>query len=396
MRRGGLAALVLVVQLCLSACATPVRLPAVPTGQTAQAQPVVPNTRFWPDRESEPFLRAAEASVAKERAWLARSGQANAPAPPVTFLAISGGGDAGAFAAGLLVGWTERGDRPVFRAVTGISTGALIAPFAFLGPLYDHVLREAYTEVSRDDILRRRFITAALWDDAMADSQPLAQLIKRFITPEVLAEIAVEADKGRLLFIGTTDLDSREPVIWDMTAIAASRSPAALDLFRKVVLASASIPGAFPPVMFDVTVNGQRHQEMHVDGGTSHQVFMYPSSFELRAVALQDRPRTIYVIRNSRLDPDWASVDRRTLSIAGRSVSSLIHTQGLGDLTQIFLLAQRDGVKFNLAFIPADFSVPREHDFDTNYMRQLFDRGRQMGLSGSAWRNIPPEYPTLR
>lgn len=396
MRPSGLAALFVTLLVCLSACATPVRLPAVPVGQTVQAQPVVPNVRYWPDRGGDSFVEAAHVSVAKERAWLARSGQANAPPPPVAFLAISGGGDAGAFGAGLLVGWTQRDDRPTFRAVTGISTGALIAPFAFLGPRYDYVLREAYTEVSRGDILRRRFITAALWDDAMADSQPLAGLIKRFVTPEVLAEIAGEADKGRLLFIGTTDLDSREPVIWDMTAIAASRSPAALELFRKVVLASASIPGAFPPVMIDVTVGGERHQEMHVDGGTSHQVFMYPSSFQLKQVAMKDRPRTIYVIRNSRLDPDWASVDRRTLSIAGRSVSSLIHTQGLGDLTQIFLLAQRDGVKFNLAFIPADFDVPREHDFDTNYMRALFERGRLMGLDGSAWRNIPPEYPTLR
>ncbi|CAN7409653.1 patatin-like phospholipase family protein [Phenylobacterium sp. LjRoot219] len=388
------AALVLALQLCLSACATTFRLPAVPVGQTARAQPLIPNVRYWPDRDTDALLRAAAASVERERAWMARTGQTTAS--PVAFLAISGGGDAGAFGAGLLVGWTQRGDRPAFRAVTGISTGALSAPFAFLGPRYDASLRETYTEVSRDDILRRRFITAAIFDDAMADSQPLAGLIKRYITQPVLDDIAAEYAKGRLLFVGTTDLDSREPVIWDMTAIAASKDPHALALFRKVILASASIPGVFPPVMIDVTVDGRRYQEMHVDGGTTQQVFMYPSSFQLREVALKDRPRTIYVIRNSRLDPDWASVDRRTLSIAGRSVSALIHTQGLGDLTQIFLLTQRDGVKFNLAFIPADFDAPREHDFDTNYMRQLFERGRQMGLDGSAWRNIPPEYPTLR
>ena len=394
MRPTWLAALVLTLHLGLSACATTSRLPAVPVGQTTQAQPGVPNVRYWPDRETDGLLRAATASVEKERAWLARTGQTTAP--PVAFLAVSGGGDAGAFGAGLLVGWSEHGDRPAFRAVTGISTGALTAPFAFLGPRYDPMLREAYTEVSRDDIFRRRFITAALFDDAMADTRPLADLIKRYITQPVLDEIAVEAAKGRLLFIGTTDLDSREPVIWDMTAIAASKDPHALELFRKVVLASASIPGVFPPVMIDVTVDGQRYQEMHVDGGTSHQVFMYPSSFALQDLTLKDRPRTIYVIRNSRLDPDWASVNRRTLSIGGRSVSSLIHTQGMGDLTQIFLLAQRDGVNFNLAYIPADFDAPREHDFDTNYMRQLFERGREMGKSGSAWRKIPPEYPTLR
>jgi predicted acylesterase/phospholipase RssA len=269
----------------------------------------------------------------------------------------------------------------------------LIAPFAFLGPRYDPVLREVFTQVSRDDIFTRRMITAAFFGDAMADTRPLARLLERHVTRQLLDEIAAEYAKGRLLLIGTTDLDSRDPVIWNMTKIAASQDPAAVKLFRQVMLASASIPGAFPPVMIDVSVDGRRYQEMHVDGGANHQVFLYPTSFSTSDVSAANRPRAVYVIRNARLDPDWASVDRRTLTIAGRSVSSLIHTQGIGDLTQIYLLAKRDGIDFHLAYIPAGFDVPRTTDFDTNYMRQLFELGRSMAAGGYPWHPLPPEFP---
>jgi predicted acylesterase/phospholipase RssA len=394
-RRGAwrLATMGFALLLGLSGCVTPSRLPAVPLGLTTQAQPAIHDVRFWPNRDPEPLVRAGAASVEKERAWLASIGRGKEPPPPVAFLAISGGGDDGAFGAGLMVGWTEAGNRPNFRAVTGISTGALIAPFAFLGPRYDPVLREVFTQVSRADIFTRRMITAAVFGDAMADTRPLARLLERHITRQLLDEIAAEYAKGRLLFIGTTDLDSRDPVIWNMTKIAASQDPAAVKLFRKVMLASASIPGAFPPVMIDVSVDGRRYQEMHVDGGANHQVFLYPTSFRYTDVSTASRPRAVYVIRNARLDPDWASVDRRTLTIAGRSVSSLIHTQGIGDLTQIYLLAKRDGIAFNLAYIPAGFDVPRTTDFDMNYMGQLFDLGRSMAAGGYPWHALPPEFP---
>ncbi|WP_205598336.1 patatin-like phospholipase family protein [Caulobacter sp. 17J65-9] len=385
--------LTILLTAALAGCITPGRGAAVPDELTAQAQPVIPNVRYWPTRDPDVLVRAAAASVEREKAWLASQGPGAHP-EPITFLAVSGGAEEGAFGAGLLVGWSETGTRPEFRAVTGISTGALIAPFAFLGPRYDPVLEATYTEVSRRDIFRRRAITAAVLDDAMADTAPLAALIDRYVTPEVLDEIAAEYAKGRLLFVGTTDLDAREPVIWDMTAIAASRDPHALELFRKVMLASASIPGAFPPVMIDVTVDGRRYQEMHVDGGVAHQVFLYPSSFRLTPfVWAPDRPRTVYVIRNARLDPDWSRIDRRTLTIAGRSVGALIHSQGMGDLTQIYLLARRDGVDFKLAYIPPSFDVPKRTDFDTEYMRALFAYGHDLARTGDPWHDLPPDYP---
>ena len=376
-------------------CATPGRLAAVPVQDTTRAEiPGVPNARYWVDADIEPFIRDAFASAKREAAYLAGTGH-QGPLPPVNFLAVSGGGDDGAFGAGLLVGWTETGTRPEFKGVTGVSTGALIAPFAFLGPSEDHTLREVYTTISPKDVLQPRSLLAALTSDGMADNHPLFELISRYITPELLARIATEyQEKGRLLLIATTNLDARRPVIWNMGAIASNPDPRALDLFRRIMLASAAIPGAFPPVMIDVEVDGQPHQEMHVDGGAMAQVFLYPPNlFDIarrEGVKIPPRERKVYVIRNARLDPQWASVERSTLDIVGRAISSLIQTQGVGDLYQIYLIAQNDGLAYNLAYISADFNAEHKEDFDTAYMRALFDYGYQLGRKGYSWQKAPP------
>jgi predicted acylesterase/phospholipase RssA len=313
--------------------------------------------------------------------------------PPAGFLAVSGGGDDGAFGAGLLVGWTEAGTRPQFKAVTGISTGALIAPFAFLGPEYDHVLRNVYTNVSADDIYKERSILMVLFKDAMADTTPLWGLIRRYVDRRMLEAIASEHAKGRMLLIGTTDLDARRGVIWNMGKIAASEHPKALELFQSIMIASASIPGAFPPVMIDVEMEGKRFQEMHVDGGAVAQVFLYPPSLHLGELSKDvglARKRKLYIIRNARLDPDWAEVQRKTMSIAGRAISSLIQAQGIGDLYMLYYSAKRDGIDYNLAYIPPTFKVPHTEDFDTNYMRQLFDLAYGLASDGYPWEKNPP------
>jgi hypothetical protein len=219
--------------------------------------------------------------------------------------------------------------------------------------------------------------------------------VKRHITPEFLTEIAAEYAKGRLLLIGTTNLDARVPVVWNMTAIAASGDPDALDLFRRIMVASASIPGAFPPVMIDVEVDGRRYQEMHVDGGATRQLFLYPPALQAGALSRElhaGRKRGVYLIRNARLDPDWASVDRRTLTIANRSVSSLIETQGIGDLDRLYMTATRDGIDYNLAFIPPTFTTPHMSEFDTHYMRELFETGRSLAAAGYPWQKFPPGF----
>jgi predicted acylesterase/phospholipase RssA len=379
--------------LLASGCGTLPRLPAVPHERLGEAViPGIPDARIHSDFAETDFARMGQEAFEREKAFLAASGH-RGPLPPVSFLAVSGGGDDGAFGAGLLVGWTAAGDRPEFKAVTGISTGALIAPFAFLGPDYDHVLRHVYTNVSRKDIFKPRNLLTIPFKDAAADTTPLWSLLSLYVDQKMLDAVAAEYRKGRLLLIGTTDLDSRKGVIWNMGQIAASGAPQALDLFRKIMLASASIPGAFPPVLMDVEVNGKAHQEMHVDGGTVAQVFIYPPSFKLGEMARDtqaQRERTVYIIRNARLDPQWTEVQRRTLSIIGRAISSLIQNQGRGDLVGIYYLSQRDGLDFNLAYIPPTFNEPHLEDFDMVYMRKLFNVGYEMAVAGYPWENAPP------
>ena len=232
---------VLAIQAALTNCSTPDRLSAVPASATAKADPGLGPIRFQVRKDAGSFAREATASLAKERAWLASQGHVG-PLPPVSFLAISGGGDNGAFGAGFLNGWTANGNRPEFKGVTGISTGALIAPFAFLGPKYDHVLTTVYTTISKDNIFKKRGLIRGMFGDAMADSRPMARACRAICRPGLLDAIAVEYAKGRLLLVGTTDLDALEPVIWNMTAIAASKDPRAPSLFRSILLASASIP----------------------------------------------------------------------------------------------------------------------------------------------------------
>jgi hypothetical protein len=318
--------------------------------------------------------------------------------PPSNFLAVSGGGDDGAFGAGLLLGWTETGRRPEFKLVTGISTGALIAPFAFLGPSYDGKLKQVYTETSSKDIFSSRNFLAAFFDDALSDTTPLFNLISKYVNEEMLRDIAREYEKGRLLLIGTTYLDARRAVIWNIGAIASSGDPNAADLIRKILRASAAIPAAFPPVMIDVDVNGTPYQEMHVDGGAIAQLFLYPPEVGRRMLQAREsgvavrRERHAYIIRNARLGVDWSAVERNTLDIAGRAISTMIHVGGLNDLFRVYMITQRDGVDYNLAYIEDDFQAPerKEDGFDPGYMNALFNYGLAKARQGYEWKKFPP------
>lgn len=383
-----------IASLMLS-CSAPVRRAAVPLELQDQANVQgMPDVRYWVGDDPADFVRDGIESVHREQAFLAKSGH-KGPLPVAEFLAISGGGDNGAFGAGLLVGWTAAGNRPQFKGVTGISTGALIAPFAFLGPAYDQQLKEVYTNISSKDILKKRNVLSAIFKDAMADNTPLFDFMKKYINQEMLAAIAAEHEKGRLLLVGTTDLDARRGVIWNMGKIAASGHPDALELFQRILLASSAIPGVFPPTLIDVEAGGKQYQEMHVDGGAIAQVFLYPPSLEVKKVSLEEkvsRERRLYIIRNARLDPDWAQVERRTMSIAGRAITSLIQTQGIGDLYRIYLTSKRDGIDFNLAFIPKTFNAPHKEDFDREYMGKLFDFGYELAAKGYPWAKFPPGY----
>jgi predicted acylesterase/phospholipase RssA len=316
--------------------------------------------------------------------------------PTGYLLSLSGGGDDGAFGAGLLVGWTAHGDRPSFKLVTGVSTGALISPFAFLGPEYDAALTAVYTDINQSNIFEKRFITAAVTEDALSDTAPLYATISKYVDERMMARIAQEYDKGRLLVIQTTDLDAGYPVIWNIGAIAKSGSPEALSLIRHIMLASASIPAAFPPVMFDVEANGAPYQEMHVDGGAVSQAFLVPPSIDPRiaqaAAGFHGRKTVAYIIRNSRLTTEWTDVERQTLSIAQRAVATLINYNGVGDLYRMYLTTRRANASFNLAYIGPEFHADHKEEFDTGYMRALYRFAFDKAAKGYPWQDGPPGF----
>jgi predicted acylesterase/phospholipase RssA len=383
--------------LGLGACASPVRDAAVPRGQSGRVSVLgIPNERFRPDSPTGLRPLEQEFAEAADRYRRTRGAARVADLPKLDLLAVSGGGENGAFGAGLLNGWTARGNRPVFELVTGVSTGALTAPFAYLGPTWDDKLKRVYTEITPERVARQRWFTAALWNDALADTTPLFDLISEYLDADMLAAIAAGYREGRLLLIGSTDIDAQVPVIWNAGAIAASGHPRALDTLRRVLLASAAIPGAFPPVLFDVTLDGRPHHEMHVDGGAFAQAFLYPAiATRARRDALARHRRVVpvsaWVIRNGRLDPEWADTGRRTYSIAGRAISTMIAASGYNDVIRMYNNTRRDGIDFNLAYISRDFDAEYATPFDQAYMRALYDYGFERARRGFDWAKAPPE-----
>jgi len=313
-------------------------------------------------------------------------------------LALSGGGANGAFGAGILCGWSAAGSRPTFKIVTGISTGALIAPFAFAGADYDQILKQVYTSVETKDIVSFRFSTYTRRGvDSLADSSPLQGLIEKTVTDDVIRSVARAHQTGRRLYIGTTDLDAGRLVIWNMGVLAASDRPETFDLFRKILLASASIPIIFPPVYIPVEVGGEIYEEMHVDGGVATQVFFYGDTMNfddaVRAAGLSSiGPGRIYIIQNIQSVPRYEPVESNLIGVSKKSIMGLLANQGNGDLYRIHALAEREGIKFKLVFIPSDFELKPSELFDPEVMKKLFDLGYHMALSGDPWQNYPPGY----
>ncbi|HEX5212199.1 MAG TPA: patatin-like phospholipase family protein [Pseudolabrys sp.] len=380
----------------VAGCASIERLPAVPYAQAPRTEVLdIPDARFYVSDTNRIYAIALKAYQRRTKVKAASATQ--------YFLAISGGGDDGAFGSGLLAGWADRGDMPSFDVVTGVSTGSLSAPFAFLGREYDSQLREVYTETTASDVAERRSpLLSAAAGDALFGSGPLREMISRHVDSAMVRRIGEEYAKGRLLFVLTTNLDQGRPVIWNIGSIAASGNPNARELIIDVLLASASIPAVFPPVMINVTVDGQKYQEMHVDGGTIAQAFLYPPSVSLKQAAVRlkidekklraARKRVAYIIRNGRLSRAEEDVKVQTLAIARQAINTMITSSGVNDTYRMYLTAQRDGVDFNLASIRDDFNVPYREPFDKDYMRAVFDYGYEKGRAGYAWQKTPPGY----
>jgi predicted acylesterase/phospholipase RssA len=373
----------------LTACGT-LDHRAVPEDLSDQAElPGLSGIRYWGDAAPTDFykLRASLEDKARSRHPDAADARERIT---LDHLALSGGGEYGAFGAGLLVGWSERGDRPEFQVVTGVSVGAIIAPFAFLGPRYDGQLRELITSFT-NVASPQPGILDALFGVSVMDNAPLQRLIERFVTADMVAEIKAEYGKGRRLLIGTTNLHAARPVIWNIGRLAASGHPQTLPILRRIILASTAVPGAFAPVSFEVVANGKHYDELHVDGAVTTVVFFYPAQLHAaELIAKLPFRQRLYVIRNRKLAPDYAETITGLADVSARAIDTVIRAQGNGDLSQVYLIAKRDGIDYNLAYIPSSFDLKSTGLFDYAYMQALFDTGYRLGKEGYRWSKSPP------
>jgi hypothetical protein len=368
----------------LCACATrPLALPR----ESYQALPW--GAVNWHTHETEASLRLS-------RSLSPDLGANTAELPRYAVLSLSGGGAKGAFGAGLLCGWTKHGTRPQFQIVTGISTGALMATFVFLGSKYDGELKRFYTTTTDADIMTRHWFGGL--SDSMADSAPMRKTIARFVNTRVLEKVAAEHRKGRRLYVATTDLDGNRLVIWDLGAIAASKRPDRLKRYRDVLLASASIPIVFPPVYFPVDVDGKRYWQMHVDGGAVTNLFF--SGFMLDVQRKIERENLkhgaqvdFYIIMNGELEPEPLpqAVEPNLFSIATAFTWSTSWAAQVNTLARFYRAVRGMGFGFHLAGIPEDYPgrVPTT-SFDPKRMTKLFRYARDRAMRGYPWLKAPP------
>ena len=367
-----LRALVLSTAL-LGACASDPRTPFTESDEMTAVAIGAPNIRYWADATASTIQGVA-------RHALVQKGR------PFVYLALSGGGGGGAFGAGVLNGWTESGARPEFTIVSGVSTGALIAPFAFLGPDYDDRLRQIYTNGEAQRLIGQPNPLGALFGPGVFGRERLRRLVERHLDDDLIRAIAREDQKGRRLLVVTTNLDAQRAVVWDMGAIAASGEPKAFALFRDVLAASASVPVVFAPQLIDVEADDRVFQEMHADGTLSAPVYTLPQAvlFGGKAIRRAVRP-ALYVIVNGRIDPGFAVVPDQVEAIAAQSLSTLNRVGTKAVLAETYDVAVREGLSFHLSYIGQDHPDSGGTGFETDAMRQLYDYGYEKARSGAFW-----------
>jgi hypothetical protein len=314
--------------------------------------------------------------------------------PDRSILCLSGGASFGAYAAGVLIGWSERGDRPCFDVVTGISTGALIAPSAFLGAKYDEQIKRFYTTLSSKDIYKVRLL-GGLFGEAFADTSPLAAQIDAFLTADTMRDLAEAHRKGRRLYIGTTEEEGKQFVVWDIGAMAARNGPGDRELIKKVILGSSAAPGFFPSAKIQISVDGVSHTERHVDGGVSQSLFFRPPYLppsERSDVAARDLAGAkVYVILAGKLYADPQVIRPWSLAQAGNSVSTLLFAQARGDLQRLYTVCLLTGMDYYVSAIPQDYPTPASSaEFKPAVMTAMYEEGRRVINSKTPWRTLPP------
>ena len=382
--------------LALAGCAGLTRNP-VPLADGARATiPDMPVVRGWAAVPSEAMERDFALSFKQEKpGTFPRRADGRVVYPQ---LALSGGGPNGAFGAGFLKGWSESGKRPVFKIVTGVSTGAMMAPFAFLGAEFDDRVKHFYTTTATQDVfsMPRSVVVQVLRGESVADSAPLARLIANDTDMAMLNRIAAAHAEGRRLYIGTVDLDAQRFVIWNMGLIAQAGTPQALQLFRDVVLASASVPLAVQPVLFEVDVDGKRYDEMHVDGAVGFRVFYNGGLFRTSIVRQRELPQLtyedVYIIHNGQLSPQAEHTDRTLRDIGRRTLRALSLGATSGDLFRIYLATSAEDAGFHWVTMPDGVEVRGDELFDPARMQELFALGYRMARDGPRWETRPPGY----
>jgi len=367
--------------LLLTACAAPSRLSAPPTVVTTQAP-----TGF--SAEVRQVGIDSPRTISAVDRWLREVAPTVGDAP-LRLLALSGGGAGSAFGAGALVGMSRARTRPQFDLVTGISAGALLAPFAFLGPDWDAELTAAFDGGAAAHLLRRRGL-GSLIHPGIFKGEPLVELVDRFVTDRLIRAVTAQAATGRTLLVATTDLDKEESVIWDMGKIAAHGGEAARTLFRDVLVASASIPGVFPPVIIRVGDGDESFDELHVDGGTTTPFFVTP---EAGLFGLQPHERLrraqIYVVVNGQLGVVATTTKVRPIAIVSRSFSAALMHSSRKSLELIAGLSQRFDMDLRFSSIPVTFPYQGPLGFDPDTMHALFEYGAHCAESGRFWMTVP-------
>ena len=308
---------------------------------------------------------------------------------PLTILALSGGGVGGAFGAGAIAGLTRTGTRPTFDVVTGVSTGALIAPYAFLGPTWDQQLLDAFTGLAGDGLRQSRGL-AVIFGSSIYSGKPLRNLIDAYVSDEMIHAIANEAAKGRLLLVATTDVASGEPVVWDLGSIAMNGGASARTLFRDVLVASASVPGMFPPVIIRIEEDGFAHDQAHVDGAATMPFFVPPALLQRTRNGPGTGRTAVFVIVDGSL-----SEGARTTRLTARAILSRSIRVGLDHLLLTTLeltaaTAQLEGADLQYSSLPLDYPLPDAFDFGARIRRPLFHYAYQCAETGRLWMAFPP------
>lgn len=352
------------------------RLPAPPAGRG--------RIRGFEDIRLSVEQAETSLEAAADRLSLPRSGWSSGH---FDMLAVSGGAAGGAYGAGALVGLTEAGTRPEFALVTGVSTGALIAPFAFLGPAWDERLADAYTGGHAADLLSLRRLASTL-TGSLFRGEALDALIHPFVDEALIDAVATEHRRGRRLLVATTDLDSQKACIWDMGTIACHGGQEAVALFREVLAASASLPGLFPPRRFPCEVDGEPFEEMHVDGGVAAPLFLMPEALlRWKRVGRRLQRSRVHILVNTVLEPEPRTTAQNVAAVLTRSFDAMLrfsYRQALGVATT-FCAAQ--GLPISVAAIPDEPEQGGMLSFDTATMQRLFEAGRQRARGGDLWRS---------